>query len=242
MNEDKIDTITPVEEQTPATEVVPTPAPEPTPPINVDEIKASVKEEVVKDMISKLSVGKTEEQKAEIKKYFADRNPRDWDEVISTAKAETLKAMEERETQKAEQSKLAEAQTKEQEALEEKNLNSYWDSQFEDLEKRGKLPVLPAEIKDKIAKGQFLSDEDKANPAVKARYDIYSMAIENGYDDIKHAFYELYEPTQVTGRRKAQMTAPVSAGKGSFKPESQSQDLNYDEIHSLKLEDILMGK
>jgi len=213
------------------------------PQINEDAIT----DKAVSKVIERLAGGKTDEQKQQIKDYLKDvsfvkegRNPKDWVEVLEQATDAALRKMEIAQAEKEKAKQEEEKKQAEVVSQQEKQVKEYWFGQFESLEKAGKMPQVPTEIQTKLRKGEALTEEEKDHPAVKARYELYMAAIENKYDDIKHAYYEVYEPLK-QGKKTA-MNAPVSMGKSSRTPSGKDSDFFYEDIHNSDYGDLMAHK
>lgn len=235
------DQITSITEEAPQVPQVPA-----TPPIDIEAIKQSVRDEVVADISDKLKgTASTQKELDEVDKLLEEvsffkegRNPKDWREAAKEVAKISARLTEERLEKKnkalEDERKKNEEAEKANEETTEKALHTYWDSQFEDLEKRGNLPPMPTEIKEKLSKGEKLTEEEQQDPSVKVRTKIYTLAIENGYDDIKHAYYELY---QNSNKKPVGFDAPVSGGKGSTKPVNNA-DIPYDKLKRMTFDDF----
>lgn len=253
MDQDKIESIVPDEsaksiEQPTETPIVPTIPTQPL--IDTAEITKQAAEQARNEILERLTVGKTDAQKEEIKEWLTDiqflnekRNPKDWREAVKAIKEEsvaaTLKALEDRDKQKL----ADQEQTAKQTAEQEKVFINTWNSQFEQLEKDGKIPVLPAEIKSKLDKGEKLTKQEQTDPAVQARSELYNLGITNQIDDIEKVYYKLVEPMLKGGKRvPVGADAPVSAGKGSAKPATEEAGYSYEEIHNTPIHEIVAGR
>lgn len=230
----------PVEQQpvTPPTTETPK-----SPELDVDGLKAQLREEVgkeVSDRILNVIKGQSAEEQS---KFITDvlflkegRAPKNWEEITDAAADEgakrALKMFEEQQAAKEAQLKDEEKRIQEEQETINKQWNSYWDMQLDELTANGKIPPMSPQVKQKWDTMQQLSEDDQKDPGVKARLMLFDLASKNKNTSLKEVYYDFYIEEAKKFRQPAGADAPVSAGRGG-KPES-SESFSYEDIHNAK--------
>lgn len=199
--------------------------------------KKEAKDEAVKaaqeDLQKKLT-GEPEEEKTPWTKE--GRQPRDYDEVAEVIKKQTLTAVEAQEAKKvAEQAKAAKDE-KASEAKTEKKWTEHWETQLRELVEEKKIPGVSEDIQRKMDKGQTLTAEDRQDPGVVARAEIWEAAKENKERNLRLVYFEhIKDKSDVGG------DAPVFGSRRAAKPAEEKTEYTYEETRDDSIDEILRG-
>jgi hypothetical protein len=218
-----------------------------------DEIKQEAKEEArletQQQILKAIGVTKGEKDEAEEAGWQTpwekrgESKPKSWQEAVEAGAdlADFRKQAEDKVKEK--EIKQAETAKKEQ----QEQYNKYWDEQLEDLRRAGKIPDLSDEVKEKVTKGQPLSEEERKDPGLNAQVNLINTMTEVSKQrraankppiyNLKEIFYEHYTETKA---QRAGADAPVSGGKTSVKPApSGDDDMTYEQLKKSSFEDII---
>jgi hypothetical protein len=165
------------------TPVVETKVEDKAPEVDTAAIASTVKTDVLADIEAKfpeLTADLSNKVKADIIKSITGEDkkgpwvPKSYDEIVDKSVEKFKDVLAEREKKAAEQTTSQVEEQKKTQA----EWNNYWDAQMKDLEADGVIPALPKEIAAKLADGKALTAEERNDPAVQARSDIYAKSKE----------------------------------------------------------------
>jgi hypothetical protein len=218
-----------------------------------EEIKKEAKEEAkaeTQDQILK-AIGITQEEKdtAESEGWQTpwekrgENKPKDWQEAVEAGADLADFRKEQAERQAAQEEQVAETVREER----RQQLNKYWDEQLTELRAQGKIPDFSDTVKEKLQKGEVLSDEEREDAGLTAQVDLVKRMNEVAADrrtqgkppiyNLKEIYYEHYDKS--TGER-AGADAPVSGGRTSVKPApTGEEELPYEDLHKMDFEQII---
>jgi len=207
------------------------------------EAKADATKERVLEAVGVSDVEKKDAEEAGFKFAWEERGedrPASWKEQSE----ETIKLWEHMKTQQDTQ--LAEDQKKSMEEAEAKNtqINSEWDSQLDYLVEEGIIPSVDSSIQEKLSKGKVLSKEEREDPGLKARAEIfetmYVVAQQREAEQkppIADAIHIYSRYIAKKDKKPAGHSAPVSGGrKAVVTPE---EDMSYEELKKASFEDLI---
>lgn len=200
----------------------------------MQEVEEKAAQRAREEILQKLSGNEPIPEDAPAWVKRGEKAPKSWDEVLQEAEIRAERRLTERE-----KAKLAEETKKKQEEDAQKTRtteewNKIWDAQLDDLEKQGKLPEVPKEIKEKIAKNEALTEDERNNPALLERFELQKVALEKQETNLKVAYYEHYN-----NRSRDIPTAPVFGVTRSASSTPRAE-YSYEEIHrTASYEDLL---
>ena len=188
------------------------------------------KEEMVKSI-----VGETTEPKTAWEKE--NRNPKNYTEIaeegarIAREQVDaTLKEKEEAQKKAAEEAKKSEEQKFEEQ-------NKRWTDQMTNLVEKGEIPAPSEEVQKKLDANQQLSEQDRLDPGMKARAEIFRKAKE-----LKEGNLELVYYRDVKGGTGSQAgaSAPVFGARRGGAQTSGEGEWTYEELHNARSYEELM--
>ena len=199
-----------------------------------DEVSTQ-SEKMTKDMVSKLAttfgITKEEEVKDQTPWDKEGRQPT-WTEALEYMGEKThakIKAEMEAEDQKEQQE--AEKQTKTQEDF-NKNINTYWDKQIDELVKAGRIPAVQDEKNEKD-EGKLFRVE-----LFKTMMDVNQKRQEQGLDAISNLKEIFYEHFKAPNQQPAGYDAPI-AGAVRTNASASVEKIPYGQFHGQSIEDIV---
>ena len=201
-------------------------------------IKQEVKDEAVKaakEDLAKTLTGEPAEEKSPWEKE--GRRPRDYKEVADWSKEQTLKEIDVRDAKKKEEADKAVKETKQADKDKEKKWGKYWDEQFKELVEEGKIPGINEDVQRKMDKGQTLTQEEREDPGVRARAEIWDEARKSKESNLRLVYFE-----HIKGKEDVGVDAPVFGSRRSSKPVLDKADYTYEQTRDDSVEDILTGK
>jgi len=229
--DDKKEEIKPVEE-------APKVTPEVTEKVDVEAIRNEIKQEVKddiqgqveevstkvrQDIIDQIAGGKGQEDSPPWEKE--GRQPRNYTEIGNWSKDQALKEFEAKQAEKDKQiEKDKEVEVKDNKQI-DADWNRYWDGQLNDMRSKGQIPQIAKEVKEKLNKGEVLTDVERNDKGLVAQKEIFQMANDSKESNLKVVYYEQYQPKS---NQPAGADAPISGGTGVS---STSDDYSYDEVH-----------
>lgn len=190
----------------------------------VAEAGPRVSEQAKKELIDKL-VGKEE-------KVWVPKSYEEIKEVSKKeAKEEILATLEQKEKAKAEEAK----KIQDQQAKTVEEQNKFWDKQLNTMVGDKRLPAIKEEIVKKLTSKEPLNDEERQDPGIRARAEIYRLAAEHKEPNLELVYYKYYKPGQSSTPAGAR--APVFGSSKAVSPSGQA-DFTYEEVHNTTLEQI----
>lgn len=210
----------------------------------VEEVKNKTREEYKEEILKSLNITKEDKKDAEDagfkfpwEKRGEDR-PATWKEQ-SEGTYEYLKFKEAEEAKIKQESDRKSAEDNEKRL---ESLNKEWDSQIDYLRKEGHIPDVSPIIKEKLSKGESLSEEDKKDPGIVASAEIFETMYKVSGDrekkglspisDVIHIYNRFYKKNKPAGS-----TAPVSGGKKPI--EVEGEEVPYERLHKSSFEDLV---
>jgi hypothetical protein len=203
-------------------------------------IKKEAKEEAVqaaKDDLVKTLTGEPKEEQAPWEKE--GRRPRDYKEVASWGKDQALKEMKSEQVEKDEEAKKVSAANKKVESNKQKKYDEYWEKQLTELTEEGKIPAPGEDVQRKLDKGQTLTSEDKEDPGMRARAEIFEKARESKETNLRLVYFEHVKDKPESS---AGATAPVLGASRASRPVEEKAGYSYEDVHNVPVDDILRGK
>ena len=194
-----------------------------------------IADDVRDGIIEKLTGGKDKEDQSPWQKE--GRSPKSYDEVAEwgteKAKKELRQEIEEKDKVQAKKDNDAKAvETKRQE-----DWNKYWDGQIEKLVSEEKIPAPSEEIQAKLTDNKPLTEEEKEDPGIKARADIFRLATENKENNLELVYYKHFSKET----KPAGASAPVIGSRKAVTPSGEQSEYTYEEVHNAKtMHDLLL--
>lgn len=165
--------------------------------------------------------------------------PKSYEEIVDKAKDEMREENQKTQKDADEQREADEKKAGEDKKKSLEKWNKHWDTQIKTLEKDGIIEEVNEDIQKKLDNKEELTDEEKNDPGLKSREQIFSKARE-----LKETNLELVAYKYIKGEKKAsgRSSAPViGSNRGGFTPGNKS-GYSYEEVHDSSIEDILRGK